>query len=422
MTNLLRAMSVAALIAAAFAVAACAGGNSTLPTSAGALERSSTGTYNTLYRFAGAPNDGSAAFAALIDVGGTLYGTTSVGGSAAPCAYQGGSGCGTVFTMTPSGTENEIYSFKGPRGDGGSPIASLIDVKGTLYGTTAGGGKNSCGGGFFTGCGTVFSITPSGKETVLYSFKGGKGDGQNPYYGSLAYLKGAFYGTARYGGKYGDGIVFKVTTSGKETVLHSFGSTSDGAGPAGGLIEVGGILYGTTSFGTPCSYGCGKKGSIYGTVFTITPSGKETVLYSFQGGKSDGENPLSSLINVGGTLYGTAQGGAKGQGTVFSITTSGKETVLYNFIGGKGDGASPYASLTDVNGTLYGTTVQGGSKDAGTLFAVTTSGQETMLHSFGQPSDGAFPFANLIYTNGVLYGTTSADGTSNHGTVFEYTP
>jgi len=200
-----------------------------------------------------------------------------------------------------------LYSFKG--GDGSSPYAGLLNVKGTLYGTTYDGGASNYG--------TVFSITTSGTETVLHSFKGGSGDGESPLAG-LINVKGTLYGTTFTGGVDGfDGTVFKITPSGTETLLYSFkgntGTALDGERPQAGLINLKGTLYGTTYNG---------GASNYGTVFSITTSGTETVLYSFKGGSGDGESPLAGLINVKGTLYGTTlEGGAsRGYGTVFSIT------------------------------------------------------------------------------------------------------
>jgi uncharacterized repeat protein (TIGR03803 family) len=146
----------------------------------------------------------------------------------------------------------------------------------------------------------------------------------------------------------------------------------------------------------------------------------------------DGAHPAASLINVKGTLYGTTYGGgAKNAGTVFSITTTGKEKVLHSFSGGRSDGAYPYASLINVNGTLYGTTTKGGSRcgsnlGCGTVFSVTTTGTEKVVHSFRGGTGGADPLASLINVNGTLYGTTYTGGSScSHsgcGTVFALTP
>ena len=221
------------------------------------------------------------------------------------------------------------------------------------------------------------------KESVLYSFAGGS-DGEYPV-AALTNVGGRLYGTTKAGGtgsgsvcSSGCGTVFKITTSGMESVLHSFGGGSDGLEPVASLSNLGGTLYGTTAYG-------GASGD--GTVFAITTSGTETALHSFGGG-SDGVEPIASLTNVGGTLYGTTyMGGASGDGTVFKITTSGTETVLYSFVGGS-DGKWPDARLTNVGGTLYGTTKNGGASNLGTVFKITTSGKESVLHSFGLGSDG----------------------------------
>jgi uncharacterized repeat protein (TIGR03803 family) len=241
----------------------------------------SAATETVIYAFKGG-NDGAAPYegSGMIRVGGTLYGTTSAGGRASNC----NGGCGTVFSITPAGKETVLYAFKGGR-DGAFPTAALIYVKGTLYGTTAaGGGAKACG----SGCGTVFSLTPTGKETVLHVFQGGSDDGALPY-GRLTHVRGMLYGTTFIAGKYagrgngsGGGTVFSITPAGKETLLYSFQGYSDsGALPFAGLIGVNGTLYGTTAvgggnFGAPCGMiGCG-------TVFSVTPTGTERALHRFK--------------------------------------------------------------------------------------------------------------------------------------------
>jgi uncharacterized repeat protein (TIGR03803 family) len=248
-------------------------------------------------------------------VGGTLYGTTASGG-AHSCSSSSFQGCGTVFSVTLGGTEKVLYSFsKSP--DGNAPEAGLIDVGGTLYGTTTFGGTvDTCGYSTDSGsCGTVFSITPRGGEKVLFSFRGH--DGTYPL-ASLIELRGRLFGTTFYGGSYTTcgydelecGTVFSITTGGTEKVLYSFGKVTDGADPAASLIKVKGTLYGTTENG-------GTQDE--GTVFSVTPSGKEKVLHSFGNG-TDGKGPAAALIDVKGTLYGTtAGGGTNGNGAVFAL-------------------------------------------------------------------------------------------------------
>jgi uncharacterized repeat protein (TIGR03803 family) len=240
-------------------------------------------------------------------------------------------------------------------------------------------------------------------------------------------VNGTFYGTTTEGGTYNKGTVFSITPVGKEKVLYSFGGGTDGAFPESGLIDVKGTLYGTTQGGgSHVGEACIKGGC--GTVFSITPGGKETVLYSFRGG-TDGEFPSAGLIDVNGTLYGTTSGGAGqyGDGTVFSVTPGGNEKVLHNF--GGADGQEPLATLLNVNGTLYGTTYAGGG-GLGTVFSITLSGHETVLHSFTESTrtglkDGANPTSGLIDVNGRLYGTTYFGGGEptvfGSGTVYSIT-
>jgi uncharacterized repeat protein (TIGR03803 family) len=300
-----------------------------------------------------------------------------------------------------------LHAFGGP-GDGLNSSADLIDVDGTLYGTTVGGGAYRYG--------TVFSITTGGKETVLHSFGGSTGDGLNPE-ARLLNISGTLYGTTVAGGANGGGTVFRMSLDGTEKVLHSFdypysNPQKGGVGPEGGLINIGGTLYGTTSQGGAVV--CGGDAYLCGTVFSLTTSGKNfKVLHSFGKTNNDGESPAAALLNVNGTLYGTTTaGGRYGLGAVFGITTSGKEHVVCSL------GSSPFSALIDVDGALYGTT--SGDRQGGTVFSVTTDGTLKTIFSFNG-SDGSVPLADLKNVNGVLYGTTSEGGANNLGTVFKIT-
>jgi uncharacterized repeat protein (TIGR03803 family) len=267
-----------------------------------------SGAETVLHSFAGEP-DGFGPEYGLLDVGDTLYGITARGGA---------NNDGTVFTITTSGKERVLHSFGSFAGDGVLPQSALINVKGTLYGTTFNGGANCSSIG---GCGTVFKLTPSGTETVIYSFKGGKADGKSPAQAPLLDVNGTLYGTTEYGGTRNRGTVFSITTAGKETVLHSFGRSGDGVLPYGGLLDVDGTLYGTTSNGG--SVQCGVRyGDVHGcgTVYKTTTTGEETVLHSF-GEPHDGRYPYQGLVDVNGTLFGTTTaGGAHGAGIVFTIS------------------------------------------------------------------------------------------------------
>jgi uncharacterized repeat protein (TIGR03803 family) len=337
------------------------GGRLRCPFGCGAVySMSTTGVEKVLYRFKG-PLDGEAPAASLIDVNGRLYGTT-FGGGATPCP---GLGCGTVYSVSTTGHEKVLHSF-GESSDGSEPSAALIEVKGTLYGTTEAGGAPSCN------CGTVYSISTTGAEKVLYRFAGGS-DGSSPQ-AALVNVNGTLYGTTANGGGsgcsgLGCGTVYSITTAGVEKVVYRFaGGASDGASPQAGLVKVKGALYGTTFYGG--GSGCYDNGC--GTVYSISTTGVEKVLYHFAGG-SDGANPQADLIGVQATLYGTTTGGggsrcSGGCGTVYSMDTTGSEKVLHSFKGGS-DGASPQAGLLNVNGVLYGTTAAGGSHCYEKLFS-----------------------------------------------------
>jgi uncharacterized repeat protein (TIGR03803 family) len=184
-----------------------------------------TGAEKVLYSFEGG-SDGANPYAGLVNVKGTLYGTTYLGGA---------NGYGTVFSVTTTGAEKVLYSFHGSP-DGAYPYASLLNVNGTLYGTTYSGGS----GCLSYGCGTIFSVTMTGTEKALYSFGGGSdGDGAEPF-ASLIDVNGTLYGTTAGGGVNGNGTVFSVTMTGEEKVLYRFAGGSDGVEPWAGLINVKG--------------------------------------------------------------------------------------------------------------------------------------------------------------------------------------
>jgi uncharacterized repeat protein (TIGR03803 family) len=316
-------------------------------------------------------------------------------------------------------TFTSLYSFKGLP-DGEVPIGGLILFDGALYGTTKSGGSGGRGCGPY-GCGAIVRVTLTGTETVLHSFTA-YADGYKPF-GGLTNVNGILYGTTEFAGAGSSccGMVFKITLSGKKSAVYDFQGGSDGAGPTGTLLNVGGTLYGTT-------VGDGAGGNC-GTVFKVLAhspalAGTERALYGFKGGTGDGCNPLNApLIELNGTLYGTTYVGG-GQGVVFSVNPSGVETVLHKF-GGGSDGVNPIAGLVALNGTLYGTTYQGGANGVnggGTVFAITPSGTETVLHSFGTGADGVLPSGGLTALNGTLYGTTAAGGTNGQGTLFSITP
>jgi len=320
------------------------------------LSPSGSGWTETILWSFGATGDAEYPVGGLIlAADGSLYGT----------GYEGGAnGSGAVFKLARSGSgwaETVVWSFGGT-GDGTSPYSSLIqDSQGNLYGTTYANGTN----GVNTAQGTVYELSPSTTapsgwtESVLWSFQSAStSDGSNPVGNVLLGSNGQLYGTTAGGGASGNGgTVFELTPPATvggawtETILASFSNT--GAGPSqpdDGLIQdAAGNLYGTSESG---------GANALGTVFKLVPSGSSwnlVVLWSF-GGAGDGTNPEGNLLLANdGNLYGTTyEGGANGAGTVFQLTTSGTETVVWSF-GGAADVDYPYSSLIQGHdGSLYG--------------------------------------------------------------------
>ena len=339
-----------------------------------------------------------------------------------------------------------VHDF-GSGADGQYPGSGLIgDAAGNLYGTTIFGGDYQGG--------TVFELTPTANggwtETVLHSFGNGT-DGFALYGGVILDAAGNLYGTTFYGGPRGLGTVFELTrTAGggwTETVLHSFGSSAEGAAyPLSSLVlDATGNLYGTTFGGG--TYYCSAIHAGCGTVFELTPTAggvwKETVLHSFGGGNDGYYLDAGVILDAAGNLYGTTNfGGGNdcqnaqdyGCGIVFELSPNGvgrwTETVLHDFENNGTDGSGPDTALTmDAAGNLYGTTSAGGTSTYGTVFELTPAGNgswlETVLHNFSGPPDGASPFSPLLFdAAGNLYGTTQSGGIAgvDWGTAFELSP
>jgi uncharacterized repeat protein (TIGR03803 family) len=275
-----------------------------------------TGKETILHSFPAFEGDGVQPYVGLRrDKEGNLYGTTNGGGSSTNC--DPGVGCGTVFKIDPTGVEAVLHSFTS-NPDGGFPINRLTrDGAGNLYGTTGYGGAY--------GDGTVFKLDATYTETVLNSFTGSRGgSGLDPEAGLVLDTEGNMYGSTCYGGAYDSGTVFKLDTAGKETVLHSFGGGKfSGACPGDLVRDKEGNLYGATYFG---------GASNNGTVFKVSQTGKETVLHTFcpkgTGFCFDGAGPYGGLVRDGkGNFHGTTTAGGNircnfryGCGTVFKLT------------------------------------------------------------------------------------------------------
>jgi hypothetical protein len=411
-------------------------------------------TFKELTDFNGNPH-GNPTGGLIQDSAGNLYGTNGDGEA---------SGYGSVFKVSPSGTQTTIYSFcaKGsPCVDGGYPASTLLaDSSGNLYGTANFGGSARAGVVFELSPAPSGGTCPTGTyqgtgwcETVLYALTGGA-DGSGPLAMLIMDSAGNLYSTTEGSGidsigttacKYGS--VFELSppaSSGgawTEHTLYDFaGGTKDGSVPVGGLaLDSSGNLYGTLSY--TGAYG---KGAVFELTAGSTYPWMETLLYSFGAVANDGANPASDLIFIGGNLYGTTPMGGKSRtgttnnGTVFELSppssgTTWTETQIYVFTGGK-DGCNPYAGVTaDSLGNLYGATSACGTSGSwGSVYEISppasgTTWNETTLYDFLGDSDkpvdadGGNPLGIVsIDSSGNLYGTSSCENCSTlYGSVWE---
>ncbi|MGH9500743.1 MAG: choice-of-anchor tandem repeat GloVer-containing protein [Terriglobales bacterium] len=336
----------------------------------------------------------------------------------------GSANLGTVFRVSPTGKETVLHSFTGAP-DGAYPQSGLVaDREGNVYGTAYRGGDASCAPSL-GGCGVIYKIDRRGKETVLHSFE--LTEGINPQAPLNIDSQENLYGSTEGGGNPncsstdGCGTIFELDKLGHMTILYAFAGPPDGANPWGQLtLDAQGNLYGTTESGG--DYNCFPTLDGCGTVFRLDSAGHEEVLHTFLGYPNDGQYPQSPVFfDAAKNIYGTTYGGGtSGSGTVFKIDKMGKET-LYSFPQG-----GPYgpqgALVPNAAGFAYGATFGGGSGLYGVVFRVDKSGRETMLHQFSGP-DGKYPGGGLVSdTAGNLYGVTVFGGDFNSGVVYKIRP
>lgn len=335
--------------------------------------------------------------------------------------FGGTHGCGTVFKINQSGKFKSIYSFAGGN-DGCNPAGSVIrDAGGNVYGVTGAGGPSNYG--------TVYKIDSTGHESVLYAFTGGS-DGRFPESDLVRDKSGNLYGTTIEGGNFTDcpdggcGTVFKIDTKGQESVLHAFsGNFVDGLGPiAGPVMDSSGNLYGPA------------QGGLYaqGYIFKVDSNGNFTDFLDFGPFPSvNGVDPANDLtFGPGGILYGTTSYGGNlsgcsgdGCGVIYDIN-NGVETVLHAFAGPPSDVATPSGPLArDSAGNWYGA-AGGGAVNPGAIYKLDSSGNETLLYSFTGGTDGEAPTGRLyVSSTGAIFGSTNYGGNSmSDGVVFKVTP
>ena len=341
---------------------------------------------------------------------GNFYGTTIYGGT---------NSAGTVFKITPTGTINFLYYFKGSAAnDGEFPEAGVVQGSdGNFYGTTYEGGSNSYG--------TVFKMTPTGVLTNLHIFVHDYTNGLWPFSQMIEGTDGFFYGTTSAGGTRGYGTVFKIDSNGNFSTIYSFTNGLDGSDPYAGVYQGSdGNFYGTTEYGG----GTNCPGNGCGTVYKVTSAGTLTSLHQFGASPQDGRYPIGGIIQGwDGNYYGTTyDGGTNSEGTVFRVTSAGTLTNLYQFGALTYDGLDPNAALLQgSDGYLYGTTYEGGSNAAGTLFRIGLTGGLVYIHDFGAVTvpigDGVEPASSPVEGyDGNLYGTTFHGGTNELGIIYKF--
>jgi uncharacterized repeat protein (TIGR03803 family) len=313
--------------------------------------------FTVLHDFAGGPTDGAVPKAALLlDDAGNLYGTTFSGGAADK---------GTVFTMQTDGMGfSLLHSFVGGASEGAQPTAALIldAARGILWGTTYGGGQLDAG--------TVFTMRTDGTNFFTrFIFPTYYCQAWHPDSPLVLDDDGSLYSTSPFADDYENaGLVYKLAQGVACEVLHYFyGYPIDGETPTGGLVLDGaGNLYGNTITG-------GSRSA--GTVFTLKTNGSGfRTLHNFTESPAEGRVPGGGIILDGlGNLYGTTLfGGSSNRGTVFTLATDGSGfTLLDSFVGGPSDGDNPRGVTLDGGGNLYGTTYWGGASiNLGVVFRV----------------------------------------------------
>jgi uncharacterized repeat protein (TIGR03803 family) len=355
--------------------------------------------FTNLFIFNG--TDGANPVAGLMLSGNTLYGTTEFGGT---------NGDGTVFAINNDGTGfTNLYEFSG--NDGKDPYGPLVISSNVLYGTTAGGG---------IGAGTVFAVNTNGTgftNLFMFSSTNDAANGNDPVAG-LVLLGKTLYGTTELGSG-GEGTVFALNTDGTDYTNLYTGTSGGGSCPHAGLVLSGNTLYGVMSQGGANGYGTVFAINTDGTGFTNLYSFSATIPVPPSGSlrtNADGATPTVTLLLSGNTLFGmTYAGGAEGAGTVFRINTDGTGfTNLYNLTGN-----DLLGGLVLSSNTLYGTS-SARSGRIFAVNADGTGYTNLVGIGIGGQDLGYAPGGGLVLSGHTLYGTQTAGGSFN-GSVFAVT-
>ncbi len=426
-----RSIAPCGALAAALALAGCAGAPGTQPAlGSGSLTQAGsrapfgaralngadaspalTGD-NVIYSFKANPDANSPISTLVPDTNGDFFGVSTNGGV---------NGDGALFEIMPEGgkggyAEKVVYSFSTIT----QPVSLAMDSNGNFFGAALGGGN---------GDGVIWELQNDGGGNygfkIIHAFSGT--DGASPL-GALVIAPRAIYGTTFAGGTNGNGTVYELvpTRSGAYgiEIIHAFTGAPDGANPSGGVALLNAnTLVGTTAAGGANNVGAAFSIALSGSTFTYT------LVTNFTTKKKGLTTPESALIaDTAGNLYGTAfAGGAHAKGGVFKLTpANGAYTLtnLYSFKGGKKDGEAPGGAVVrDANGNLWGMTMNGGTANDGVIYELVPVGAkyaETVETSF-TGANGSMPNAleGLTLVNNVLFGVTAAGGANGLGAAFD---
>ena len=333
---------------------------------------------NVLHNFQGGSDGANPVSGVTIGPGGVLYGTTEEGGDQScgigggcGTVYSLKPLPQAVANAEAPWTETVLYRFQGGT-DGAVPkYGSLVyDSAGNFYGTTQYGGVAGCGG---SGCGTVYELSPTGSnwtESVLHSFNPNT-DGSQPLGGIIRDQYNDLYGVTSVGNE-----TFFTLQPGSNNYWYYY-DVQQFTAPVGCNVDTSLLLDPNTFIFYGVAQGCGPSGSgAGGTVFNWS-YGFFPAVHDFGFTRAPVTAPEGPLIEdaAGSSFYGVSfNGGAYQQGSVYQISdVHGRwvYTDLYDFTGGS-DGAGPVGNLVmDANGNLYGVTTGGGSKSAGVIFEIT---------------------------------------------------
>ena len=330
-----------------------------------------------------------------------------------------------LSSVADAQTFSSLFSFSGgPTGAYPGTFSLSVGLDGRIVGSTEQGGDPNCNPG--AGCGIVYTLSPTGAQIVLHAFAGSAAnDGASPNGFVLAF--NTIYGTTSGGGvtsancPSGCGTIYKIVGS-KETVLYEFAGSPDGNEPLGRLVldSAGDIFTGTFYGGAS-----GQTGS--GTLAELSATGQQSIFYDFTT-QASGTNPNGSLIrDQVGNFYGTTTYGGTGScnngflpgcGVVFKIDSAGNETVLHDFTGAQ-DAEYPRSLVIDSAGNLYGVA---GINGYGDVFKIDSAGDFSILYNAGFAAQIQ---GIILGPKGSFYGTAlggSSKCTGGCGLIFQLSP